>query len=186
MVVLGPVVFAGFEVPERIALGGQQRLAVHDLPGGGRVIDVLGASEADLVWSGVISGPDAEERVRVLEGLRRGGLSWPLAWDGWRFTVIIKRFQAAVAGPFWAPYRITCAVVAEGDAEVLEALPALPTELDFLMLAGGVPSSRLDGAIALASAGLGGNDLGGVANAAGQVARLITARAFASALGNVS
>ncbi len=185
MVVLGPLVFAGFEVPERIALGGQQRLAVHDLPGGGRVIDALGAADADLVWSGVMSGPDAEGRVRLLDGLRRGGLAWPLAWDGWRYTVIIKRFQASVAGPFWAPYRITCAVVAQGDAVVQELLPVSPSGSDVLQLTA-LSGGGLDAALAAATVALRGVDLGPVAAAAGQVAQLVTARAFATVIRNVS
>ena len=34
---LGPVLFQDFELPERISWGGKQRLTVHRLPGGTRV-----------------------------------------------------------------------------------------------------------------------------------------------------
>ena len=64
---LGPVVFRDFEVPERINLGGRQRLAVHMLPGGGRVVDAMGPDDAPIRWSGTFSGVDAAERVRMLE-----------------------------------------------------------------------------------------------------------------------
>lgn len=50
--VLGPVVFQAFEVPERIRFGGKQRVAVHELFGGGRVVDAVGAEEGPIEWSG--------------------------------------------------------------------------------------------------------------------------------------
>ncbi len=37
---LGPIVFADFEIPESINFGGTQRLAIHRLAGGGRVIEL--------------------------------------------------------------------------------------------------------------------------------------------------
>ncbi len=160
MVVLGPVVFAGFEVPERIALGGRQRLVEHALPGGVRVLDAMGADDAEIAWSGVVSGPDAGARVRLLDGLRRGGQPWGLAWDGWRFTVVVKRFAAEVSGPFWMPYRISCAVVCEGEPVAAE------NEL------AGLGAQVVDQeAMATASEGLGSGSLAAVVNAAGRLAR---------------
>ena len=70
---LGPITFQAFEVPERISLGGRQRLVVHALPGGGRVVDTMGPEEAPIRWSGMFSGANATERVRMLERLRRAG-----------------------------------------------------------------------------------------------------------------
>ena len=120
--VLGPVAFLGFEVPERITLGGKQRLAVHTLPGGTRIVDAMGPDDGELAWSGMISGIDAVERVRQLDELRRAGQALPLGWDGWRFTVIISRFEADCASPWWVPYRISCTVLSEGDLAAVEAL----------------------------------------------------------------
>src|SRR3954454_21792481 len=60
-------------LPERISIGGRQRLALHELPGGGRVIDVIGPDEAPIRWSGTFSDTDAADRVRVVEQLRRAG-----------------------------------------------------------------------------------------------------------------
>jgi hypothetical protein len=41
---IGPVLLEAFELPARVAWGGRQRLAVHRLPGGRRVIDALAAT----------------------------------------------------------------------------------------------------------------------------------------------
>ena len=47
---LGPVLFRDFELPGQITWGGKQRLAVHHLPGGRRVIDAMGRDDAAIVW----------------------------------------------------------------------------------------------------------------------------------------
>lgn len=142
--VLGSVALEGFEVPERIGIGGRQQLAIHKLPGGGRVIDAMGPDEASIRWSGTFSGPAAAERVRTLERLRRVGAPLELSWDGWRYTVIIQEFTADVANPWWIPYRIQLCVVPDptigsgddpiaapsvGDAYALGAGPNLDSTL---------------------------------------------------------
>ena len=180
MLTLGPIVFGSFEVPQSITLGGRQRLAVHQLPGGGRMVDAMGADDGELAWSGMLSGPEAPARARTLDRLRRGGLAWPLAWDGWRFTVIVSRFEADSAEPFWMPYRLSTCVVAEGDLALAELLPALPTAAEAAALGAGL---GLEDRLAQAGAGLAGTNLAGMLAAAGQVARLATARAFQGALG---
>ena len=114
--VLGSVALQDFEVPERIGVGGRQQLVVHNLPGGGRVIDAMGPDEAEIKWSGFFSGQDAAERVRTLEQLRRAGNSLGLAWDSWRYTVIIREFTADVSNPCWIPYRIQLCVVPDPGA----------------------------------------------------------------------
>ncbi|HEY0206461.1 MAG TPA: hypothetical protein VGC15_20200 [Acetobacteraceae bacterium] len=179
MLTLGPILFGSFEVPQSITLGGRQRLAVHQLPGGGRVVDAMGADDGELAWSGILSGPEAPVRARTLDRLRRGGLAWPLAWDGWRFTVILSRFEADSAEPFWMPYRLSACVVAEGDLALAELLPMLPTAAEAAALGAG---PGLEDRLVQAGAGLAGTDLAGVLAAAGQTARLATARAFQSAL----
>ncbi|OZB40983.1 MAG: hypothetical protein B7X48_02755 [Acidiphilium sp. 34-60-192] len=88
-VVLGSVTLRGFEVPEQIVFGGGQRLAVHELIGGGRVIDTLGAAAEEIEFSGVFSGPDAALRVQSLDVARAAGLALPLSWGDFSYSVII-------------------------------------------------------------------------------------------------
>ncbi len=177
--VLGPVVFSGFEVPERITLGGKQRLAVHTLPGGARIVDAMGPDDGELAWSGTFSGAGASERVRQLDRLRRVGLALPLAWDGWRFTVIISEFEADSANPWWVPYRISCTVLSEGDLVVAELLPVAATLVEAAAL-GWDPGAGDQ--IAAAEAGLAVATPLNVAGAAGLLAQLAVGRAFAASL----
>jgi hypothetical protein len=53
---LGGVPFQDFEVPEQIRFGGAQRLAVHELIGGGRVVDAPGDDAGEISFSGIFSG----------------------------------------------------------------------------------------------------------------------------------
>lgn len=162
MLALGAVVFQGFEVPERIAFGGRQRLAVHRLPGGARVVDAMGADDGDVSWSGILAGPEAGPRIRVLDGMRRGGQPWPLLWDGWRLQVVVASFLVQPEGPAWAPYRIRCTVLPEAGA------PEAP-----------LPGGTLDPAVAAAldAAGVGDGSLAGALAASGLLAQLAQRRA---------
>ena len=130
---LGPVAFAGFELPSSITIGGRQRLAIHRLPGGVRIIDALGADPADLAWSGIFTGPDAAIRARALDTLRIVGFSLPLAWDAFVYTVVIERFEADYRSPWWIPYRLSCVVVRDEAAaliaDVISSLPAITVDL---------------------------------------------------------
>lgn len=184
---LGPVVFSGFEVPERVRFGGRQLVAVHVLPGGGRVVDAMGADEGLVFWSGVFAGAGAAARVRVLEQLRRDGAALPLAWEGWRYTVVVTSFQVAGANAAWVPYRLEATVVAVGDVVVTEALPEVASLAETMALVtalGGGPGlvGRLDVAAAL----LGSADVGVAMGAAGTLAQLVAARAFSASPGSLA
>lgn len=181
--VLGPVVFRGFEVPERITFGGAQRLAVHALPGGGRVVDAMGAEEAPIVWSGVFSGPDSAWRVRTLERLRRDGAVLPLSWQGWRYSVVIERLAIEATNPAWMPYRLRVCVVTEGAGAADEGLLEAVTLDEAVALGAG---SGLEGQIVISAAALASDDIATSIAAAGALARLITARAFATGLGGAA
>jgi len=117
---LGPVVFLDFEVPEHIGFGGAQRLAVHRLPGGGRVIDALGRDDADIGWSGIFSGPDAADRARLLDILRAQGQVLTLTWDAFYYSVVIARFEAQYVRANWVTYRLVCTVLRDESAALVE------------------------------------------------------------------
>jgi hypothetical protein len=143
MLLLGPVVFQDFELPARVRFGGTQRLAVHQMPGGARVIDMLGRDDAEIGWSGVFSGSDAPVRARLIDLMRAEGGVWPLTWDAFFYSVIVSRFEADFARPNWIPYRVTCTVLRDEAQALLE---------EAVSLIGGVAAD-------LASASGGGIDL---------------------------
>jgi hypothetical protein len=165
---LGPLALRGFEVPDGILWGGRQRLAVHRLPGGARVIDAMGRDDAAITWSGAFSGPDAAARARLADLLRAEGGAWPLAWDGFFFTVVVSAFHAEYAGVNWIPYRIACTVLRDEAAGLAE---------DGLALAGDVLGDLA------AAEGFGALDLAGPLAAAGAASALSLGSAANGAAG---
>ena len=123
--ILGPVAFQHFEVPGRIVFGGRQRVAVHQLPGGGRVIDAMGRDDTPLTWNGIFNGPSAAPRALQLDLMRAEGLAWPLAWDVLSYVVIVTEFAASYERTNWIPYRISCIVVADQTAVLAQGALSL-------------------------------------------------------------
>ena len=175
-VILGPIALQGFEVPESITIGGAQRLAIHRLPGGARVIDALGPDDAEVTWSGIATGPDAVLRIRILDTLRRSGLPVPLAWDAHAYTVLVSNFEADTASPYWIPYRIACTALQDDTAVPLGFTDTLTASLF------PVPDlTRLDAKLAAAAPALYADDLATGISASGDLARLAAARSGLSA-----
>jgi hypothetical protein len=144
---LGPVAFAGFELPSSITVGGRQRLAVHRLPGGLRVIDALGPDPADINFSGIFTGPDAAERARLLDALRVAGEALPLTWDAFIYNVIIENFEADYRSPWWVPYRLSCTVLRDEAASLTTALVELVPTLTADLLSAGSFASTASAAV---------------------------------------
>lgn len=95
--ILGPVVFQDFEAAAGIRFGGEQRIIVHKLPGGTRVIDSLGRDDAEITLSGTFSGPDGTLRARMLDELRAEGSVLPLTWDVFFYSVVHSRFSGRLS-----------------------------------------------------------------------------------------
>ena len=115
---LGDVLFADLEVPEHITFGGEQRLTVHELVGGTRIVDAMGRSDMPLDWSGWFMGQNALSRAQYLEAQRIAGTSVPLVWSELFYDVVIQRFEADFQREWMIPYRITCVVVANHSQPV--------------------------------------------------------------------
>ena len=92
-VILGPVVFAGHEVPSRISIGGAHAVVIHRLPGGGRVMDAMGSDDGAIGWSGYFTGPIATTRARVVDAIRRAGETVGLSFGDYAFNVVVVHFE---------------------------------------------------------------------------------------------
>jgi hypothetical protein len=126
---LGPVTFQDFALPGRIHFGGAQRLAVHTLPGGVRVIDSMGRNDADISWSGAFSGADAADQARGIDLMRAEGEMWTLAWDAFCYLVVIGSFEASYEHVNWVPYRISCTVVQDLAQSAVGVVASLATSV---------------------------------------------------------
>jgi hypothetical protein len=126
---LGPVLFQDFEAPGGINFGGAQRLVVHKLPDGTRVVDALGRDDADICFSGIFTGSNATLRARLLDELRAQGLPLPLTWDAFFYTVVVSQFQADYTTSSWIPYTITCTVLRDEASALIETAVSLGASL---------------------------------------------------------
>jgi hypothetical protein len=108
---LGDFEFSRYEVPEKIAFGGEQALVVHQLVGGVRVVDAMGRIDGPLEWSGLFVGETALDRARYLDGLRVAGLPLSLRWSDLAYTVVIRSFRCEFERFYKLPYSISCVVV---------------------------------------------------------------------------
>lgn len=143
--ILGPVAFQDFEVSAGIGFGGQQRLAVHKLPGGVRVIDALGRDDAEITVSGIFTGEDATLRARLLDELRASGAPLPLTWDVFFYSVVIHDFQADYQNGFWIPYRLCCTVLRDEASALIETAVSLAgSVLADVGAAAGLAASGID------------------------------------------
>jgi len=122
---LGGVTFQDFEVPEKIALGSTQRVAVHELIGGGQVVDALGDAMGKISLAGVFSGADAAARAQILDGATALGAQLPMLWDSFFYTVIIETFRAEYEKPWWIPFWLVCQIVFDPVAAVTDAVSSL-------------------------------------------------------------
>jgi hypothetical protein len=127
VVLLGPIVFQDFEIPSAISFGGRQRMAVHRLPGGARVIDTLGRDESQISFSGIFSGLGATLRARAVDELRTTGLPLQLTWDVFFYTVLIADFQADYRNSWWIPFRIVCTVLRDEASTLIQTVASLAT-----------------------------------------------------------
>ena len=92
-IVLGNIVLVGHEVPSRITVGGAHAVTIHRLPGGGRVIDAMGADDGAISWSGYFTGPFAAIRARMVDRLRKTGEIVGVSFGDYVFNVVVVHFE---------------------------------------------------------------------------------------------
>ncbi|QOR55289.1 MAG: hypothetical protein SHS37scaffold220_58 [Phage 67_12] len=126
---LGDFIFRSMEIPAEINFGGSQRLAVHQLIGGVRVIDAMGRSDDPLSWSGILMGggrdargqtifTGAVERAQFLDALRIAGAQVELTWGKFKYLVVVREFKGNYKSSYLIPYQITCEVVQDETSPV--------------------------------------------------------------------
>lgn len=128
-VTLGPVVLQGFEVPDKIKIGGKQSLVTHQLIGGGRVIDAMGRDDMPLTWTGILLDGSATPRALLLDSLRVSGQILTLSWAVFSYQVVVEEFTADYEMAVKIPYSITCRVVQDNSNQPSSTTPSLTATL---------------------------------------------------------
>ena len=110
---VGPVGLKDFEVPNAVSFGGQQRVSVHRLFGGSRVVQSLGAESNTICFEGAFTGADADARFRTVDSLRLSGEPVWLSWGNFRHAVIVQMLHAQYRSPWCIQFRINCIAATE-------------------------------------------------------------------------
>ncbi len=120
---LGDFFFTGFEEPTEVTFGKEQSVYKHILIGGGRVIDLLGAGDPDITWSGYFTGSTAENRARFLDGLTKSGKPLLLKTSQFVKNVVITNFTYGFHFVFPISYTITLQVIQDNTLPISFAIP---------------------------------------------------------------
>lgn len=110
---LGPIVLHGVEVPSGIPFAGRQNVAVHDLYGGGRTVQPVGAADDTIEWNALFIGSLAMKRARYLNTFRLSGKPIVLSFSGVMVTCVIAEFKPFYKAINWVPYSIRLIPVSE-------------------------------------------------------------------------
>ncbi len=106
--VLGGVALQGHDSPNSMPFGTEQKVAVHDLPGGARVFDLTGAYPTPVAFSGVLQGSGAVVKARALEALAAGSRAVPLTWADFRRPVVVQSVECDYTrSGAEVPYRVS-------------------------------------------------------------------------------
>jgi hypothetical protein len=108
---IGTIDLQDFEVPSSVHFGGRHRLIVHTLSDGRRAVESLGPDDGEISFRGTVSGADADTRIRAINRLRLSGEAVWLAWDSFRYRVVVKSLVMEYENPWWIPFRVSCVVV---------------------------------------------------------------------------
>lgn len=152
--IIGGIELTDFEVPQTVSFGGRQRLKVHSLAGGRRIIERLGSDDNDIQFRGIFSGSNAEARAQALDQLRISGETVWLTWMGFRRQVIVRTFIAVYHNPWWISYRTNCIVVNQvyvAYGNTAKIASAIASDMTVALLASGGTFPALGGLQALLS-----------------------------------
>lgn len=105
---LGSFKFNSFEIPSEITLGGSQQNTTHKLPGGFRVIDVMGSDPHDIEWKGIMLSSNATTRAAALNKLCADGKVVKLTFGKVSKTVLVTDVKLTYRKAHHIEYSIVC------------------------------------------------------------------------------
>jgi hypothetical protein len=157
---LGDFIFTGVEEPESLTFGKEESAYKHILIGGGRVIDLLGAGDPDISWSGFFTGFQAQYRARYMETLLKAEKPLLLKTANFVKQVVITSFKFDYHKVWPIQYTITVQVIQDQTQPITFQVPGDITDavlnamLEAQDLAILIADGSITSAIALALAAL--------------------------------
>jgi len=91
-------------------------MAIHRLLDGGRIVEPLGPDDGEIEFDGAFTGQQAVRRARALDELRSSGTVVNLTWRSFQYQVVVRKFAANYANPWWISYCLSCVVAAQAGS----------------------------------------------------------------------
>ena len=113
---IGSVTFNNIEHPDELPFVFHQVNAIHELIGGGRIIQTFGTQPKELKWEGNFFDSSANSRIRSLMSMLAAGTPVSLDYQQYSFEVIITDFTATVYHQYWAKYSIAVEIFQDNSA----------------------------------------------------------------------
>lgn len=111
LLMIGPFVFEGLEIPESISIDKKQRTTIYRTGDGTSLIDMLGDDYQEISFSGIFSGRRAAARLRQLDLLRAQGIALQLTWETETVVATIHALKIIYKSSMWISYTIKCYIV---------------------------------------------------------------------------
>lgn len=140
---VGAVQFNSIECPNTLPLGAiDQRVAVVELIGGGRVIQPLGNQPHDVAWSGNLWGTNVALRIAQLRAYALSGQEVQISYLSELWYGIVAVFVPQYTQQYHAVYKITLKIT-RGGASVSPAAPTTDSQVDALNAQGNALVAQL-------------------------------------------
>jgi hypothetical protein len=120
---LGSVTFNSIEHPDELPLVLKQVTAVHEMIGGGRIVQTFGVQPQELKWEGNFFDSSAQSRVQTLAQMLAAGTPVTLSQGNYNFTVIITDFNPTEYHQFWFKYSICCQIIEDNSGIYAKTAP---------------------------------------------------------------
>lgn len=116
---VGGIVLSGPAIPDRVLLGGEHILAVRQIIGGGKTVNLLGPQPSALEWQAAFAGPQAMAQALAIDAMRTSGRVVTISFAGQAAPCVVSSFRwTPTRGGFVVEYAIRC--------EALPSVPAAP------------------------------------------------------------
>ena len=110
---LGGYTFSDQEIPESLSFPVDQNVAIHDFPGGKRVIQTLGVYYPTLNWSGILRTSTAETRSNAFRQMLTSAAQQKLTYLSNAFSVIVTKYVPDYKHIYRIDYSISVEIVSD-------------------------------------------------------------------------
>jgi hypothetical protein len=121
---LGSVQFYDEEHPDELPLELQQVMAVHQIPGGGKVIQSLGPQMPPVTWKGnlvVVGSTTPNARIFQINRMHASGSVQRLSYGPFAYDVVVKYWKPVPKNANWATYEITVEILRDVSGQFYQA-----------------------------------------------------------------